>query len=93
MGVRIVATYRPAKKRSYEKGLHLEYLIKEGIEMDIQESENEEVCRNGSARRGGRRVAVDECLCGGCAAVLLHGGGGGCAAVRCLLIPHVCGRN
>ena len=28
MGVRIVATYRPAKKRSYEKGLHLEYLIK-----------------------------------------------------------------
>ena len=41
--VRIVATYRPAKKRSYAKGLHLEYLIKEGIEMDIQESENEEV--------------------------------------------------
>ena len=83
MGVRIVATYRPAKKRSYEKGLHLEYLIKEGIEMDIQESENEEVCRNGSSRRG-QRAAVDECLRGGCVVVLLHGGDGGCAAVRCL---------
>ena len=57
--------------------------------MDIQGSENEEVFRNGSARR----AAVYEYLCGGCVAVLLHGGDGGCAAVRCLLIPHVCGRN
>ena len=38
----------------------------------------------------GRRASVDERLRGGCVAVLLHGGGGGCAAVRCLLIPHVC---
>ena len=57
--------------------------------MDIQESENEEVFRNGSARR----AAVYEYLCGGCVAVLLHGGDGGCAAVRCLLNAHMCGRN
>ena len=54
MGVRIVATYRPAKKRSYEKGLHLEYLIKEGIEMDIQESENEERQLETKAANGSR---------------------------------------
>ena len=51
--VRIVAAYRPAKKRSYAKGLHLEYLIKEGIEMDIQESENEEVFGTDSRDEGG----------------------------------------
>ena len=87
MGVRIVATYRPAKKRSYEKGLHLEYLKRESRWIFRNQK-----TRSGSSRRR-RRMAVDERLCGGCVAVLLHGGGGGCAAVRCLLIPHVCGRN
>ena len=78
MGVRIVGTYRSAKKATLKRGTQLEYFKKKGIEMDIRESEN------GTAEtRRAARASVN-------GRVLLCGGGGGCAAVRRLLIPHVC---
>ena len=63
MGVRIVATYRPAKKRSYEKGLHLEYLKREL--RWIFRSQKTEGFRNGDARQRAVRVSqsMTPCFC------------------------------
>ena len=77
MGVRIVGTYRSAKKATLKRGTQLEYFKKRESRWIFGNQKTER------QRRGGRRASVDE-------RVLLHGGGGGCAAVRRLLIPHVC---
>ena len=52
MGVRIVDTYRPAKKRSYEKGLHLEYL-KRGSRWIFRNQKTTEVFGTDSRDEGG----------------------------------------